>query len=388
MRILVVSPKFHPVIGGGETFALNSIKYFKAVGMKTAVAVEPHSARNPDGYPFPVYEIEGLSDTKLDVVKASAALYRLIEQLHPDVIHAHGYFALLALSLANHTQIPIVASIHSTPVWGKRIVGGMDDFGAELNFVRSILDAAQPEVLTAANDVYARAAKRIVEGRKTHVKVFPYPIDIHRFHNGNVPTLRSKYNLNPTDCLILTPSRIIERKGIREIIGAIGHLPDNYYLFLPAAADPLDRKFWSSIIEDPSYMRAADRIIIPPRPILYDDMPLLYAASDVIAMPSYYEGAPVATVEAMASGKPFIGADSQGINGFIRHGSNGMLVPPRSIIPLAEGVRRLYEDKPLSLALANQAYQDIQTLSWETRLPQLVEILGSVANCQKKLVGV
>jgi glycosyltransferase involved in cell wall biosynthesis len=60
-------------------------------------------------------------------------------------------------------------------------------------------------------------------------------------------------------------------------------------------------------------------------------MPAVYGATDIVAMPSYYEGAPVATVEAMASGKPFVGADSQGINGFINHRGNGLLVPQKNV---------------------------------------------------------
>ncbi len=73
------------------------------------------------------------------------------------------------------------------------------------------------------------------------------------------------------------------------------------------------------------FQRVKRRLIIPSKEFQYFDMPRLYAACDIVAMPSYYEGAPVATVEAMASGKPFVGADSQGINSFIRHNENGLL---------------------------------------------------------------
>ncbi len=60
MNILIVSPKFHPVIGGGETYVLNSAKLLHKAGVSVSVAVEPNRERNTKDYPFRVYEINGL----------------------------------------------------------------------------------------------------------------------------------------------------------------------------------------------------------------------------------------------------------------------------------------------------------------------------------------
>lgn len=123
----------------------------------------------------------------------------------------------------------------------------------------------------------------------------------------------------------------------------------------------------------------AERVLIPNNRLLYDDMPLLYAASDVVVMPSYYEGAPVATVEAMASGKPFVGADSQGINSFIRHGKNGLLVPKRTTHELAEAILKVDSDNHLRSNLTAQARKDINYLSWEEQLPLLIKMYQDLA---------
>lgn len=372
MNILVVSPKFHPVIGGGETYVLNSVDRLHKAGIRVSIAVEPHPERNLDDYAYDVYEIDGLSDSNLHVINATANMYRLIESVKPDIIHVHGYFALLVVGLSNPAKIPVVASIHSTPVWGERIVGGMNSFEAELNFARSVLDLAKPQMLTAANNVYADAATKVVAGR-LDVKVLPYPVDIDYFYRQNDRSMRQELGITNDKVLLMTPSRVIERKGIKEIICALAELPDDYYLCLPGAYEPLDPEYWDMICSSNEYKKVRGRIIVPKRRFLYEDMPLLYAASDIIAMPSYYEGAPVATVEAMASGKPFVGADSQGINGFIRHGENGLLVPKRSIRPLADAILKLSADAPLRHRLAVQAKQDISSLSWEAQLPLLID---------------
>jgi glycosyltransferase involved in cell wall biosynthesis len=341
------------------------------------LAVEPNSDRETDKYPFKVVEINGLSDIVLDTSKASPALRGLIGSFKPDVIQAHGYFALRALAQADQPQVPIIASIHSTPVWGERIVGNIGSFEEELQFAREVLDESKPKLMTAANKVYADAAKKISQTR-VPVKVMPYPVDLNYFYKKDGKKIRDEFGLSSSDILIMTPSRIIERKGIKEIVGALGLLPDKFYLCLPAAFDPLDKDFWKSITETKNYQQIKDRIKIPNHIMLYDDMPYLYSASDIIAMPSYYEGAPVATVEAMTSGKPFVGADSQGINSFIRDGINGLLVPKGSVTELAEAIISVSTNHELVAQMTAQARQDIAYLSWDVQLSQLLKVYEAI----------
>ncbi len=377
MKVLIISPKFHPVIGGGETFVLNSAKQLHDAGYDIHVAVEPHEMRDTSAYPYDVIEIEGLSDNKLDVIQSTAGLFKVIEKLQPDIIHVHGYFALLIVSFCNIHNIPVIASIHSTPVWGERIVGGMGDFEAELQFARSVLDAAKPAILTAANEVYADAAVKIAEGR-TEVKTFPYPVDVDYFYKQTDRSMRNDFTLKDTDVLLMTPSRIIERKGIREAVIALSELPENFYLCLPGAVEPLDQAYWDSITSSEEYQKVQSRVIVPKSKLLYEEMPYLYAASDIIVMPSYYEGAPVATVEAMASGKPFVGADSQGINSFIVNGKNGLLVPKKATTELAAAIKLAYDNPSKSAEYASQAKADIEHLSWPAQLKELGEIYSSL----------
>lgn len=372
MKILVVSPKFHPIIGGGETFVLNSIQQLQKAGLEVAVATESHLLRNKSDYLFPIYEIPGLSDARLDVLKAPNSLFNLLESYKPDVIHVHGYFGLLAVGLCNQT-IPVIASIHSTPVWGLRIVGGMDGFDQERVFAEQVLRFTLPRIVTGANQVYTETALKIAPDTVEVVK-FPYPIldDFYETHDRNI--FRAQFDLKDSDVLVTVPSRIIERKGIREAVVALGRLPDNFYLCLSAATNPVDANYWQSIQADDSYARVKGRIIIPKVEILHDRMPLLYAASDLVVMPSYYEGAPVATIEAMASNRPFIGADSQGINGFIQNMENGILVPQKSISELAEAILTLSNDVALQQKLTSCAAHDVAHLSWAIQLPKLIDL--------------
>jgi len=70
-----------------------------------------------------------------------------------------------------------------------------------------------------------------------------------------------------------------------------------------------------------------------------DDMPAVYAACHIVALPTYYgEGLPRSLVEAGASGRPVIATDVPGCRAVVEPGENGLLVEPRSVAPLAQAL--------------------------------------------------
>ena len=78
------------------------------------------------------------------------------------------------------------------------------------------------------------------------------------------------------------------------------------------------------------------------------DMPLVFSQSNIVCFPSYYgEGVPKVLLEAAACGRAAITTDSPGCRGAVRHGENGLLVPPRDSAALAEAILRLLEDPAL-----------------------------------------
>jgi len=62
------------------------------------------------------------------------------------------------------------------------------------------------------------------------------------------------------------------------------------------------------------------------------------AAADCIVLPSYREGLSRSLIEAAAMGKPLIATDVPGCREVVDHGTNGFLVAPREVMPLAEAL--------------------------------------------------
>lgn len=69
-----------------------------------------------------------------------------------------------------------------------------------------------------------------------------------------------------------------------------------------------------------------------------NDIADLLAAADVVASPSYLEGCCNAVMEGMAAGKPVVGTNVGGTPEIIRHGVNGLLIPPRDAESLASAL--------------------------------------------------
>lgn len=79
------------------------------------------------------------------------------------------------------------------------------------------------------------------------------------------------------------------------------------------------------------------------------------AAADIAVLPSYREGLPKSLLEAAACGLPLVATDVPGCREICRDEETGLLVPPRSIAPLANALKRLAEDSDLRDRLGKTA---------------------------------
>lgn len=89
-----------------------------------------------------------------------------------------------------------------------------------------------------------------------------------------------------------------------------------------------------------------------------DDMPSLLRGTDIVALPtSYGEGLPRGLIEAAASGCALITTDAPGCREVVVHEVDGLRIPVRDAIALADAIERLVVDIPLRRRLAEAARQ-------------------------------
>ncbi len=68
--------------------------------------------------------------------------------------------------------------------------------------------------------------------------------------------------------------------------------------------------------------------------------PALYAAMDVLALPSHREGLPNVVLEAAAMALPVVATRIPGCVDAVQDSVTGILVPPRNVVALAEALQR------------------------------------------------
>lgn len=78
-----------------------------------------------------------------------------------------------------------------------------------------------------------------------------------------------------------------------------------------------------------------------------DDMPALLRSVDVVALPSYREGLPKGLIEAAACGCALIATDVPGCREVVEHAVDGLQVPVKDGVALAEAMARLVRDAGL-----------------------------------------
>jgi glycosyltransferase involved in cell wall biosynthesis len=92
------------------------------------------------------------------------------------------------------------------------------------------------------------------------------------------------------------------------------------------------------------------------------DLAAVLAKSDVLVVPSEYEGFGIAYLEGMGFGLPAIGTTSGGACEVIDDGVNGYLVPPNDPTTLAERLQSLAADRAQLAHMSLAAHE--QFLAW------------------------
>jgi glycosyltransferase involved in cell wall biosynthesis len=173
-------------------------------------------------------------------------------------------------------------------------------------------------------------------------------VDLSKFDPSLIPaqslaTLRRELGI-PDDAFVAgTVARLVAEKGYRELFAAAAMVraavPRVRVLAVgpsdPAKADAIGR----AEIE-----RARGSVIFAG---WREDIPSLLALMDVFVLPSWREGLPRSAIEAAAMGKPLILTDIRGCREVARHGVEGLIVPPRDPVRLAEAIELLAKDRAL-----------------------------------------
>ena len=109
------------------------------------------------------------------------------------------------------------------------------------------------------------------------------------------------------------------------------------------------------------------------------DLVKLYRDSDALLFPSRFEGLPIAVLEAMASAKPVIAANTSSLSEIIADGVNGILCPTDDIHAFAAACRRLANDRQMCIRYGRAARECVESrFSEDVVVPQYIDLYQRV----------
>ena len=163
-------------------------------------------------------------------------------------------------------------------------------------------------------------------------------------------TFRRQFGIPEHAFVIGSVARFVPQKGLDTLLKAFAlsrARTDNWNLVL-VGDGPLA----------PDLVRLAEQLKVRPYVTFTGFQSALgpvYAALDVFALPSRWEGQPLSLLQAMATGLAVIGSAVNTMPEVLRGGSDGLLVPPDDPPELAAALTRVASDEPLRRNLGTRA---------------------------------
>ncbi len=270
------------------------------------------------------------------------ALRRLAAAGRPDVVNIHygqNYISLKDIVAARLARPPrLVVTVHHPVPWSD--MGGRK---RTMTRLATLFAHAITVNSRAMRDILLEAG---VSPRKIHI----LPPGVHV--PVSVPgrdEARARLGL-PVDAFVVgCVARLESHKGVGDLIAATARVPDpEGRLRVVVAGDGLER----AALESLAAARLGDRAVLLGR---VPDIQDVYAAADVLALPSHMEGFGLVYIEAAFHGVPSIGTRVGGVPDVVLDGETGLLVPPGNPDALAAAIARVRDDLPLRRRLGEAA---------------------------------
>lgn len=366
MRIALVSQEYPPETAGG---GLSSQTFMKAHGMARLGHAVHVISRTKAKIPSETSE-GGVHVTRVPGMDARMAVYTeaadwltysaevaaALAALHArtpiDVVDFPEWGAEGYVHLLNRTQwndIPAAIHLHGPLVMFAHTMG-WPEIDSEFYRAGTAMEATCVRLADAAISSSRCSANWCTEhySRKHgRIPILHTGVDTKLFAPAEAP----KSN-RPT---IVFAGKLVRNKGVHLLVEAACRLVEEFpelHLRLLGRGEP------AIVAELHSIARSSGRAELLDTPGFVEraKLPAELSRAHVFAAPSQYEGGPgFVYLEAMACGLPVIACEGSGAAEIVRHGENGLLVPPQDANALTDALRSLLQDDAMRLKMGECA---------------------------------
>lgn len=294
-------------------------------------------------------------------------LVKVMRSWQINIVHTHGSRANLTARLAARwLNIPIVTTVHSSLA--------QDYTNTIAKYSALLLDRMTTplarRVITISDYLQQEVKKR---GAK-HTLTIYNGINPQRFSGIDLlENIYDEFEIQPGTPLIGVVGRLHPVKGHDYFLQAASLVAATHptVKFIIAGAGPLENELKQLVIS----LGLADKVIFTG---FYPDVQRILAILDVFCLPSISEGMGLVLLEAMYFAKPVVATHVGGIPELVKHGDNGLLVPPADPILLAAAINRLLDDKVFAARLASNGQQTFEDFSLNRMLERTAALYNEV----------
>lgn len=143
---------------------------------------------------------------------------------------------------------------------------------------------------------------------------------------------------------IVFVGNVIERKGLHTLLGAVAELAGVSWRLTVVGDVEAEPRYTGRIKQQVEHLGLGDRVTLA-GPVPDDALAARLAGSDVLAVPSSYEGFGIVYLEGMAFGLPAIATTGGGAVEIVTHGEDGFLIAPGDADALTSCLRDLAADR-------------------------------------------
>ncbi len=379
-----------------EAFLLPLIEKLAKKGHEIEIITHDRDGRLAENdiikkYDCQVFNVEiprSISPWKM--VSSYNTLYELFKGMKPDVVQTHTPVAsLLARKAAAKAKVPrIIYTCHgfyfheNMNPFMKMIFSHMEKRAAK--YTDYIFTVNNEDKQYALNHHFIDEDHIInLNGVGIDTKVKFNPL---RINDDLRNVLRNEFGISENESVITYVGRLVREKGVFELINAFSILAESrkdVKLLLVGETLKSDREddLRKSLENMIKSKNIEDRVIFAGR---RNDIPEILSITDVFALPSYREGMPVSSLEALSMGVPVVGSFIRGLREEVKEGETGYLVPVKD-------TNRLYKalDKTLNtIGVPNEKCREfvIQNFDQEDVLKRQLRIYDKIEDDFRKPV--
>lgn len=252
-----------------------------------------------------------------------------------DVLHAHSPYPaalarLVARSVPRAVRPRLVFTVHNT--WHS-----FAPLTRSLNGATFALDDADIAVSSEVHDTLPPGLRR-----RTEVVVHGIRLDEVAAQNRFRPDVRRELGLNPDEIVIGTIANFRRQKDYPNLLAAARILADRGVPARIVAVGQGQLEGETRALH--TRLGLGNRVVLLGR---REDAVKVLAACDVFTLASHNEGLPVALMEALALGLPVVATAVGGVPGAVTNDVEGILVPPKEPVQLADALAKMAADPAL-----------------------------------------